>query len=1104
MKKLLIWGALLSSGLAMGQSFTEWNDTEVNSVNREPMRSHFYSYGDEVSASSFAIEQSRNYLSLDGKWKFNWVKDASDRPTDFFWSTYNVASWDDMMVPGIWELNGYGDAIYINPGYAWSSVVRTKPNDSPSKGAKLQTPIEVALAPVQAGENRPVVLPTDVTGVPTVENSVGSYVKMVKVPSDWNGEQIYIHFGSVTSNLYLWVNGKYVGYSEDSKLDCEFNITKYLVPGRENRIAFQVFRWSDGSWLEDQDFFRLSGVARGIYMYARPTDRLQDIFITTDLDEQYKDAVLDIKAQVVGKVSKVEYTLKRGNKVVATTSVKPTGVNANASIDVENPAKWNAETPNLYTLYTTIYNSKGAVSEVVPQRVGFREVEVRGANVLVNGKPVLFKGANRHEIDPDGGYHVSKERMIQDIELLKKYNFNAVRTSHYPNNSLWYELCDIYGIYLVDEANIEAHGMGYGKENLGSDARFMTAHLERTSRMQLRDKNHPSVIFWSMGNESGDGANFKAAYKAMKEFDKTRPVQYERALWDATGNDYSDIWAPMYLRYADVDALGTYKNPTAEGGRRTYGYEKNPRPVIQCEYAHAMGNSLGGFKEYWDQIRKYDNVQGGFIWDFVDQSLRDYRNGKMIYTYGGDYGRYTVDDNNFCSNGLVSPDRVPNPHMKEAGYIQQNVWTNITGIPKAGVAVEVYNENFFKDLSNLRLEWDYIVDGKVVKNGTVENIEVLPQEKGYVDLGFKACECGFVERYDDEKVSDSQIDSCQCEGERFLNVRYVLKNEDGILPAGHVSAYQQLELSPYKFKAATVANVNGEMGIRPNTRAVMIEGENFHAYFSRTSGLLTDYFVDGRTMMEPGYSLRPCFWRAGTDNDFGANLQIKQRAWLDPKMKLKSLETSQNGNNIVVKSTFELVDLKATLNIDYTINPKGEIAVSQRLVTDKEAEKMPYLFRFGMEITMPKIYDRIEYYGRGPIENYADRKNSEHIGIFKQKVSDQYYSYIRPQESGNKSDLRWWEVKSLAGNGLYFSSDVPFQASALNFLTSDLDSGLNKLNNRHSGELVPRELVNVHIDGFQSGLACEDSWGALPRPEFRLPYADYSFNFVIKPLVRNR
>lgn len=1071
-KHFIIVLSALSILSSSAQSFTEWNDPAVNHFNRAPMRSNYFAFDDASKARSFDKEKSHNYLSLNGKWKFQWVKDAHDRPTDFYQTSYNVMSWDDMMVPGIWELNGYGTPVYINPGYAWSSVVRTKPNDSPSlKAPKLNLNAETKKgSPIaSSGENNHKVAETQITGVPTVENNVGSYVREVEVPATWKGEQIFIHFGSVTSNIYLWVNGKYVGYSEDSKLGAEFDLTKFLVAGQKNRIAFQVFRWSDGSWLEDQDFFRLSGVSRGIYMYSRAQSRLEDIFIKTILDSQYKNANLTIDATTVGKPSKVEFSLQRGGKVVATSTAKPAS-NGTISVNlpVENPAKWSAEAPNLYTLYTTIYNSKGEVSEVVPQRVGFRSIEIKNSQVLINGQPVLFKGADRHEIDPDGGYHVSKERMLQDIKLLKEFNFNAVRTSHYPNDPQWYDLCDIYGIYLVDEANIEAHGMGYGKENLGSDVRFINGHLERTSRMQLRDKNHPSVIFWSMGNESGDGQNFRDAYKAMKALDTTRPVQYERALWDGNGNDYSDIWCPMYTRFGEL----------ARAGQTPQEFQN--RPIILCEYAHAMGNSLGGFKEYWDIIRQYPNLQGGFIWDFVDQSLRDYRDGKMIYTYGGDYGYYTVDDNNFCSNGLVSPDRVPNPHMIEAGYIQQNVWTTPVDFKKG--QVEVYNENFFVSLANYRLEWEYVKGGTVIKTGVVENLEVAPQGKAVVTLDFTPC---------------------NCPSEKFLNVKYVLKSAVGILPAGHVAAYQQLPISEYKGFTASVKETDGSLAIRPNTRAIMIEGENFHIYFNRWSGELTNYVVDGKNMLEDGHNLRPSFWRAGTDNDFGAGLQMSQRAWYKPQMKLKSMNDSLAGSNIIVTAKYDMPTVSSTLELVYVVNPKGEVAVSQTLTTDKTKEKMPYLFRFGMELAMPGIYNEVKFYGRGPGESYIDRKASMPVGVYNQKVSEQYYPYIRPQESGNKTDLRWFKVVSPAGNGLEFRSDKLFEASALPYLTEDLDDGVQK-DHRHSGQLEPRNLTNIHIDAIQSGLGCEDSWGAVPRPEYRLPYGDYQFRFVMRPIVRNR
>ncbi|MEG1664843.1 MAG: glycoside hydrolase family 2 TIM barrel-domain containing protein [Mucinivorans sp.] len=771
----------------------------------------------------------------------------------------------------------------------------------------------------------------------------------------------------------------------------------------------------------------------------------------------------------------------QGDKNIAqTTSKKPKTDLIEASMDIKNPLKWTAETPNLYRLITSVYDNNNQLMEVIPQNVGFRKIEIKNAQVLINGKPALFKGVDRHEMDPDGGYHVSHERMIQDIELLKKFNFNAVRTSHYPNCSEWYELCDKYGIYVVDEANIEAHGMGYGAENLGSDLRFDLAHLERTSRMQERDKNHPSIIFWSMGNESGDGANFRATYKAMKEFDPSRPVQYERALWDGNGNDYSDIFCPMYEYFGPFEKLGKGEREEQVKGR----------PVIQCEYAHAMGNSLGGFKEYWDLIRKYPNLQGGFIWDFVDQSLRDYRNGKMIYTYGGDYGRYTVDDNNFCSNGLVSPDRKPNPHMYEAGYVQQSIWTTPVDLAKG--EIEIFNENFFIDLSNYNLNWKLTHNGKAIESGVVTDLKVAPQGRNLVTLNYTL------------PCDNCSAKGQKCTSEMLLNVEYTLKKADGILPAGHVAAYEQLTIQPFTAFTAQVNQTEGQLAIRPNTRAVMVEGENFYAYFSRATGLLTDYVVDGKSMMEQGFSLRPSFWRAGTDNDFGAGLNNSQRAWLNPQMKTTEVSVKNEGANMVVTTKFELPTLQAELTIIYTLNPRGEIGVKQNLKTNPAASKKPYLFRFGMELTMPGIYNSMDYYGRGPVESYVDRKWAAKIGHYTQAVAEQYYGYIRPQESGNKTDIRWMKILSPAGNGLEFRSDKAFEASALPFLTSDLDSGTDKSAHAHSGELTPRDLTNIHIDARQSGLGCEDSWGSVPRPEYRIPYGDYSFNFVIRPIVRNR
>ncbi|MFI3299178.1 MAG: glycoside hydrolase family 2 TIM barrel-domain containing protein [Rikenellaceae bacterium] len=1042
-----LFALALSGGFASAQSFNEWQDPQINEINRAPMRSTFFAYENEELAQNGLKEDSKYFKSLEGKWKFNYTENLCERPTDFFKMDYDVKHWDDFMVPAIWEKNGYGDPIYINPGYAWSSVVRTLPADSPTTGVKKYP------------ENK---------GVPMADNAVGSYVKTITVPEDWKGRETFIHFGSVTSNIYLWVNGKFVGYSEDSKMGCEFDLTKYIKAG-ENRIAFQVYRWCDGSWLEDQDFFRLSGVAREVYMYSRPTAQIKDITIVTDLDGEYRDAELIVSTPLSKGVAEVEFELFDGSNLLASAKARASKGMVEANIAIENPKKWSAEEPNLYTLLTTVYDSRGSVTEVVPQVVGFREIEIKDSQILVNGQPILIKGADRHELDPDGGYLVGYNRMVQDIERLKEFNFNAVRTSHYPNDPRWYELCDKYGIYLVDEANIEAHGMGYGDVNLGSDERFELAHLQRTSRMQQRDKNHPSVIFWSMGNESGDGENFRKAYAAMKEYDPTRPVQYERAIYDATDNYYSDIYCPMYDRFKQ----------TQDAGKMLRENEIKGRPYIQCEYAHAMGNSMGGFKEYWDLYRKYPNLQGGFIWDWVDQSQRDYRNGNMIYTYGGDYGRYTVDDNNFCSNGVVSPDRVPNPHAYEVRYVQQNIWATATDLRKG--EIEIYNENFFVDLSNYYMNWSLTRNGKVMQSGSIGELSVEPQGREAVTIPYT-------------------LPAEMC-GEWLLNLEFVTKNAVGVLPAGHIAAYEQLEITPYTaYNKGVVAAGNGQyLRIHPNTRAVKVEGENFHVYVSKFTGLITDYVVGGEDMIEIGYALRPSFWRAPTDNDMGAGLQLKQRAWFEPQMTLKSVDAKEQDGLIVVTSVIEMKELSAELTLSYSINARGEVGVRQTMTTTGVAADEQYLFRYGMELTMPDKFDRMAYYGRGSVENYIDRAHGAKLGVYTSKIEDNYYSYIRPQESGNHTGLRWMEITNVGHHGLKFTSSDEFSGSALRFLTEDLDDGVSK-GHRHSGDLVERRLTNIHIDKVQSGLACEDSWGAVPRPEHRLPYGDYDFDFVMTPI----
>ena len=1023
MKKHILTSMLAMMTLSMGaQSFQEWKDPKVNAVNRAPMHSNYFAYESVDAAQKGIKENSTHFMTLNGTWKFNWVKDADSRPTDFWKVGFNDNGWNDIPVPGVWELHGYGDPIYVNIGYAWRNQFENNPPH-----------------------------------VPTKENHVGSYRREIIVPASWKGKDIIAHFGSVTSNMYLWVNGKYVGYSEDSKLEAEFNLTPYLKPGQKNLIAFQVFRWCDGTYLEDQDFFRYSGVGRDCYLYARDKKRIEDIRVTPDLDKDYKNGSLNIALNLKGN-GQVNFTLKDASgKEVATTKA----IQGKAFIEVKNPHKWTAETPYLYTLYASLEGN----NEIIPIKVGFRKIELKNTQVLVNGQPILIKGANRHELDPDGGYVISKERMIQDIQVMKQFNLNAVRTCHYPDNNVWYELCDQYGIYVVAEANIESHGMGYGEKTLAKNADYELAHMERNQRNVQRSFNHPSIIFWSLGNEAGYGPNFEKAYDWIKAEDPSRLVQYEQA--GKTGK--TDVYCPMYLTY--------------KGSEEYSQDEQFQKPLIQCEYAHAMGNSEGGFKEYWDLIRKYPKYQGGFIWDFVDQSVRwTGKNGKMIYAYGGDFNRYDASDQNFCDNGLVSPDRVPNPHMYEVGYFYQNIWTSPADIKNGEISI--FNEYFFRNLSAYYLEWQVLKGGKVIRSGRVEDLNVAPQQTVKIKLPIgKICQCT----------------------EWLLNVTYKLKNTEGLLEAGHTVAKQQLVLNPYKAPSMELKNqaMSNLAIVEPtfqdnDKHYLIVDGENFRIEFDKTNGYLSKYQVNGLNMMKEGSYLEPNFWRAPTDNDFGANLQKKYNVWKNPNIKLISLQQRISDKQAIVEASYELPEVSAKLNLTYFINNQGAIKVTQKLITDKNA-KVANLFRFGMQMQMPRSFDQIEYYGRGPVENYIDRKTNADLGIYRQSVAEQFYSYIRPQETGTKSDIRWWKTFNVSGRGIQVIAAEPFSASALHYTIESLDEGLFKQQG-HSPEVEEADLTNFCIDLIQAGLGCENSWGRIARPEYQVPYGDYEFTFILKPM----
>ena len=1033
MRKLLLSIACLVALQSFAADKTPvWKDPTVNQVNREQRHATFFAFESEDLAKQGDKTKSSRYLSMEGMWKFNFVKNHQDAPKDFFGLKYDDSKWVDFPVPGLFEINGYGDRIYKNIGYAWSTTFKSNPP--------------------YIGETN---------------NYTGSYRRTFELPADWKGQEVFYHVGSATSNLSLWVNGKFVGYSEDSKVAAEFNITKYLKPGK-NLIAMQVMRWCDGSYIEDQDFWRFTGIAREVYLYATPKAHVEDLTMTQDWAVDSKRGILKFDVKTNGNA-------KATAKVIFDDGQISSEFEPNHEIYLNNVKPWSAETPNLYTVLVTLKQGD-KVLEVIKQRVGFRHIEIKDGQLLVNGQPILIKGADRHELDPDGGYLVSVERMIQDIKIMKYLNINAVRTCHYPDDPRWYDLCDEYGIYVTAESNIESHGMGYGEGTLAKREDYAKAHIERQEGNMCSFKNHPSIIVWSLGNEAGYGPNFEKAYDWVKAYDSTRPVQYEQA----GQNGKTDIFCPMYYGYEDCER---------------YSKGNNPRPLIQCEYAHAMGNSMGGFKEYWDVIRKNAKYQGGYIWDFVDQGLRDKSKitGKEIFTYGGDYGRYPASDYNFNCNGIIAPDRRLNPHAYEVRYYYQSVWVADKGL-KDG-KIEIYNENFFKTLDDLELEW--FVGGASGSHhhegdrpegmtfghgGTFAINGIAPQQRKVVTI-------------DAMKQVIERVLGHHGDQEIFVIFQFKSKEAQPLIEEGQVVARQQFVLNPYQFPE--LKTEEAEVQKEETDSYVKLEAGGTTLTIGKRNGWIDYLDVDGEPMLVDRESIMPEFWRAPTDNDYGARLQNRFAVWKNPQMRLKKLDVDDNE----IEATYEMPDVKAELNMTYTLTKEGEVIIRQQLKADKEA-KTSQMFRYGMQLQMPKQYDCVQYYGRGPVENYCDRNSSEFIGVYNNKVADEYYSYVRPQESGNHTDIRWFRVINAKGKGLEFYGNAPMEASALNYLMSDLDDGPNKDKKigRHSGDLMERPLTQVHIQQRQMGLGCVNSWGAWPRREYQMPYQDYDFTFAIRPL----
>ena len=1015
-----------SNVTAKAQNETRWHNVDINQQNREPRRASFFAFEDLNKAQGFDKKQSSNYLSMEGTWKFNFVKDHNKRPMNFFKANFDDSSWKDFPVPGLFELNGYGDPTYKNIGYAWAT---------------------------QFDPNPPY--------ISEINNYTGSYRRTFELPKDWKGKDVYFHVGSATSNLSLWVNGKYVGYSEDSKVAAEFNISKYLKPGK-NLIAMQVMRWCDGSYFEDQDFWRLTGIAREVYLYARPKSHVADIRLNAGLENNYQDGVLDYQISLTGGNTNVTIALydQNGKQVASASGLRGT-------IKVPQVKAWTAETHNLYQAYITVNGKQGA-TEVIPQKVGFRNVEIKNAQLLVNGKPILIKGADRHEIDPDGGYIVSVERMIQDIKIMKQLHINAVRTCHYPDDPRWYDLCDEYGLYVTAEANLESHGMGYGEKSLAKFPKYLQTHIERNEGNVKTFINHPSIIVWSLGNEAGYGINFEKTYDWVKAYDRTRPVQYERGGYDSK----TDIYCPMYIDYEESEK---------------YCLGDGTKPYIQCEYAHAMGNSEGGFKEYWDLIRKYPKYQGGYIWDFVDQGLRDKSpiTGKEIFTYGGDYGRYPASDYNFNCNGIIAPDRRLNPHAYEIQYYHQNVW--IQDFDAKEGSFNVYNENFFKNIDDLSLTATIYANGAKLSSVAINDTKgIAPQAtKKIKNEGLR------------NAIAEAEL---QHAGEEItINFAFVSDGKEPLVDKGQVVARQQFVISDYLFDKVDTPK-SGNIEIEETNSYVKVSAERMTVTVGKKTGMIDYLDIDQEPVLKFRKSIKPEFWRAPTDNDYGASLQKEMKVWKNPAMNLKSFDKQVLKDSVVLTALFDMPDVKAQLTLRYRINAAGEVAVTEKMVTDKDA-KVADLFRYGMELQMPASFSKLEYYGRGPEENYIDRHSSAFIGKYESNVKDEYYPYVRPQESGNHTDIRTFSILNpTTGKGITFEGYAPMECSAIPYAIEDLDAGMEKEHEwgQHSGDLVDKGLVQVHIQQRQYGLGCIDSWMSKPMEKYRMHYGDREFKFVIK------
>jgi beta-galactosidase len=1047
-------------GFSQKQSIPEWQNPAINAINRSSMRATAFAFESRDLAMQNHKEQSRWFQSLNGTWKFRWVNKPADAPQNCWANDFDDSSWDNFQVPSNWEFKGYGTPIYVNIPYEFN--------------------------PQNKDSNHIIYTPTP-PELPKDNNPVGSYRRKFSVPADWNGKQVFVHLGAVKAAFYIWVNGVKVGYSEDSKLEAEFDITEYVKAGSENTIALQVYRWADGSYLECQDFWRISGIERDVWLYARPKLDIQDFSVTATLDNTYQhglfklavaiqnyanaDAAFNVEVELLENTGLKSYTDR-------TPVAHPIKANNKGLVEFEGQIqqvkKWSAEIPNLYDLYITLKDANGLTVSVIHRKVGFRTSEIKNGLYLFNGRPIKFKGVNRHEHDPNNAHVLSEELMVRDIQLMKSLNINAVRTSHYPNDPRWYELCDEIGLYVIDEPNIESHGMGYDHlYTLGNSPAYLQAHLERTTRMYERDKNHPSVVIWSLGNEAGNGWCFYNTYDWLKKHDPTRPVQYERAEMEWN----TDIYCPMYPRPEQIEK---------------YAQSLANRPLIMCEYAHAMGNSVGNFREYWDIIEKYPNLQGGFIWDWVDQGIALERNGKKVWGYGGDWGSADINsDKNFMCNGLVAPDRSLHPHAEEVKKVYQAI--QLKAIDLGDGKIEIRNKYQFRSLDNCYLVWELLRNGEVATSGRIENLTgVAP---------------------DSAKILSVLPNFKPAQGiEYFLNVSIKSKMTEYGIPNETILAYQQFTYPYEKTSATTLALLSqpvkgakpqkGQptMQVKETEKDIAIAcSTGMSIVFDKYSGTISRYEYNGLPLMKQGPM--PNFWRPATDNDYGANLQKNLRVWKDVgRDNIAIFSKVSQVSPVLYQIVFEKVLLSGDAGYftTYKIDVDGNILVMQEFQVNKGNH--PMLPKMGNQLIMSKEFDNIKWYGRGPVETYPDRKTAGTIGIFGGKVKDQYHPYIRPQESGNKTDVRWVSLTNAMGKGIMIQEDEHhLNANALPYHIDDLDPAPDKAQ-YHSGELVERDEIYLHIDMNQMGVGGINSWGELPLKTYQLSYQNYAYSYWIKPV----